>query len=338
MRPMFTFGMTTGPYGFDPLVLLLVALVVEAGVGEMRWLFRFVRHPVVVIGTLVSFLDRKLNREKRSERDRAVRGALAVLVVCGVTGAIGWGVAWLSQHHAFGWILELLLLVTLLAQRELYDHVRAVERALEREGLEPARRAVAHIVGRDPNQLDEHGVARAAIESLAENFGDAVVAPVFWYALFGMPGLMVYKAANTMDSMIGHLTPQYRAFGMAAARFDDALNVIPARLAGLLIAIAAIFAPKASPWGALKTMVRDAGKHRSVNAGWPEGAMAGALHLALAGPRRYSQHVVNDPWVGSGSARATALDIRRALYLYVVACLINALWVAALAVVRLGFS
>jgi adenosylcobinamide-phosphate synthase len=335
---MFTFGMTTGPYGFDPLVLLLVALVVEAGVGEMRWLFRFVRHPVVILGAFVAFLDRKLNREKRSAGDRAVRGAMAVLLVCGAAGAIGWGVAWLSQHHTFGWILELLLLVILLAQRGLYDHVRAVGRALEREGLEPARRAVAHIVGRDPNQLDEHGVARAAIESLAENFSDAVVAPVFWYVLFGMPGLLVYKAANTMDSMIGHLTPQYQAFGMVAARFDDALNVIPARLAGLLIAIAASFTPKANPWHALKIMARDAGKHRSVNAGWPEGAMAGALNLALAGPRRYSQHVVNDPWVGSGSARATALDIRRALYLYIVACLINALWVAALAVVRLGFS
>jgi adenosylcobinamide-phosphate synthase len=216
--------------------------------------------------------------------------------------------------------------------------VRAVALALDREGIEAGRRAVAHIVGRDPAQLDEHGVARAAIESLAENFGDAVVAPVFWYVLFGMPGLIIYKAANTMDSMIGHLTPQYRAFGMAAARFDDALNFIPARLAGILIVLAAFFAPKASPWGAFKTMIRDAGKHRSVNAGWPEGAMAGALGLALAGPRRYSQHVVNDPWVGDGRARATVLDIRRGLYVYAVACLINALMIATLAVTRFGFA
>src|SRR5690606_17129842 len=160
------------------------------------------------------------------------------------------------------------------------DHVRAVAVGLG-DNLEAGRAAVSHIVGRDPAQLDEHGVSRAAIESLAENFGDGVIAPVFWYVLFGFPGLLVYKTVNTMDSMIGHRTERYRAFGMVAARLDDALNYFPARLSALMIALAAAVSPKANPFRAIKTMVRDAGKHRSFNAGWPEGAMAGALGIAL---------------------------------------------------------
>ena len=322
-----------GNRAFDPLVLLLLALLLDAYLGDTPWLFKRIRHPVGMLGAVIAWLDEKLNREKRTAADRAARGALTVLLVCGFAGGLGLGVAWLSFHHPLGWIVELVFLVLFLAQRGLYDHVRAVQRGLN-DSLEGGRTAVAHIVGRDPQQLDEHGVARAAIESAAENFSDGVVAPVFFYVLFGAPGLFVYKAVNTMDSMIGHTTPKYRAFGMVAARLDDVLNLIPARLSGLFIVLAALFAPTAKPGRALVTMLRDAGKHRSPNAGWPEGAMAGALDLALAGPRRYREHTVNDPWIGDGTARATAQDIGRALYLFCVACLINAAWVAALAVVR----
>ncbi len=331
---MFTFGLAGGTKGFDPLVLLLVALVVEAYVGELRSVFRRVRHPVAVIGGLIQALDRKLNREHRSEMDRAVRGAFAVLLVVVGAAAVGWGVAWPSQHHEFGWIVEFVLVVLLLAQRGLYDRVKDVAVALKEPGLEPAREAVSHLVGRDPAYLDQYGIARAAIESCAENFCDAVVAPVFWYVLFGFPGLLVYKAVNTMDSMIGHRTPQYRAFGMAAARLDDALNLIPARLAGLFLSLAAVFVPTARPLRAVRTMLRDAGRHRSFNAGWPEAAAAGALDLALAGPRHYAHGTVTDAWMGDGRARLGPADIRRALYLYAVACLINGGWVAAIAVIR----
>ncbi|MCH7936493.1 MAG: cobalamin biosynthesis protein CobD [Proteobacteria bacterium] len=329
---MLTFGMTGGG-GFDPLVLLLLALVVEAYVGEAKIFFKAVPHPVRVIGNLIGFLDRKLNRENRSAADRAVRGALVVVFVAGLAICVGWAVAWLSLNHPWGWIIEFLGLVALLAARGLYDYVRAVATALK-AGVEPGRDAVRHIVGRDPANLDGPGVARAALESLAENFCDGVVAPVFWYVLFGFPGLLVYKAVNTMDSMIGHRTPQYRAFGMTAARLDDVLNLIPARLAGLFIVFAALFVPTANPRGALRVMLRDARFHRSVNAGWPEGAMAGALGLALAGPRHYATETITDPWIGDGSAKATPKDINRGLYLYAVACLINAMWVAAIAMVR----
>ncbi len=329
---MLTFGMT-GTGGFDPLVLLLMALFVEAYIGEAKRLFKVVRHPVVIIGNVTAFFERKLNRESRSEADRAVRGALVVVFLCGCAFAVGWGVSWLSLNHSFGWIIEFAGIVMLLAARSLYDHVSDVAKGL-RQNVEAGRRAVSHIVGRDPDSLNGAGVARAAIESLAENFGDGLIAPVFWYVLFGFPGLLVYKTVNTMDSMIGYRSPRYRAFGMTAARLDDVLNLIPARLAGLFFVLASLFVPTAKPGAALKIMLRDSKYHRSFNAGWPEGAMAGALGLKLAGPRQYPGTTVNDPWIGDGVADATAKDISRALYLYFVACLINGVWVAAIAVVR----
>ena len=325
----------TGGSGLEPLLILLFAMAIEAYIGEARFIFRFIRHPVAIIGGLIGVLDRKLNREKRSNMDRAVRGFITVVIVCGVAGAVGYGVTWLTAFHPFGWIIELILATTLIAQRGLFDAVRRVGVALRDGSLEDARGEVSHIVGRDPAQLDEHGVSRAAIESLAENFSDGVIAPVFWYVLFGFPGLIVYKAINTLDSMIGYKDDRYRAFGFSAARIDDIVNFVPARLSGLILVFAAMFTPTAHPLKALKVMLRDAGKHRSVNAGWPEGAVAGALNIALAGPRRYPGRVVKDPWVGDGSARATHGDIRRALYLYVVAGLINFGVVATIAAARM---
>ena len=236
---------------------------------------------------------------------------------------LGWVIEQLCRGSLAGIAVEILLIAILVAQRSLFDHVAAVARALADGGLLAGREAVRHIVGRDPASLDAHGVARAAIESLAENFSDGVVAPVFWYLVLGLPGLFAYKMANTLDSMIGHRTPHYLAFGWAAARFDDLANFVPARISGVLIAAAAFFARDGRPSRALLIMLRDGRKHRSLNAGWPEGAMAGALGLALAGPRRYAEGVVADPWVGEGTARAAPADIARALMIYRNACLIE---------------
>ena len=334
---MYTFGMVGGIHAFDPLILLLIAIFFDAYVGEMPALTRFIKHPVVLIGNLIHFLDEKLNRQKRGDMDRAIRGALTVIVVICITGTAGTCIAWLTLHHTFGWILELILLTLILAGRSLYDHVRDVVNALNID-LEHGRKSVAHIVGRDPEHLDEHGVCRAAIETVAENLCDGVVAPIFWYVLFGFPGLIIYKAVNTMDSMIGYKTAKYHAFGMTAARLDDVLNLLPARLTGIFLVLAAFFTPTASPLGAFKAMWRDASKHRSVNAGWCEAAMAGALGLALAGPRRYSNKVITDAWIGGGTARAKKSHIERALYMYVVALLINTGWVGAIAIIRLNLK
>jgi len=315
--------------GLDPLLLLLAALALDMVVGDLPGAFRFVPHPVVAIGRAVDWFDRRLNRERRDPRTRRVRGVLTVALLVLAAAALGTALALLLRGLRFGWAIEILLVAILLAQRSLFDHVAAVGRALSDGGIVGGREAVRHIVGRDPHSLDEHGVARAAIESLAENFSDGVVAPAFFYALFGLPGLFVYKTANTLDSMIGHSSPRYLQFGWAAARFDDLLNLVPARLSGLLLAAAAVAVPEAHVAPAFRVMLRDAGKHRSPNAGWPEAATAGALDLALAGPRRYEGVVVNDPWLGDGRARATTADIGRALRLYIIACLLQALLVLA---------
>jgi adenosylcobinamide-phosphate synthase len=308
----------------EGLFLLFLAIALDAVAGEMRWLFRWLPHPVVLIGRMIAALDKRLNKPTLPERERKGRGV--VLVALMTTAALGAGIAiaFIARTLPHVWLIEVFVAATLLAQRSLFDHVDDVARALEHGGLEAGRYAVSRIVGRDPQSLDEHGVARAAIESLAENFSDAVVAPVFWYALFGLPGLVLYKTVNTLDSMVGYKNDKYRAFGWASARLDDVLNWVPARLSGLIVALAACFAAKGNPWRALKTMATDARHHPSPNSGWPEAAFAGALGIALGGPRKYPGLVVDQKWIGQGRARLTVADMDRALHLFSAACLIDA--------------
>jgi adenosylcobinamide-phosphate synthase len=324
--------------GANPLLLLLAAFALDVGLGEVRSVFRSLPHPVVLAGRAIAWFDHHLNRERRDEQTRRARGVLTVVALISAAAALGVVLAGALRNIHMGWALETLLVAVLLAQRSLYEHVAAVRDALESRGLFGGREAVSHIVGRDPESLDEHGVARAAIESLVENFSDGVVAPAFYYALFGLPGILVYKMANTLDSMIGHKTPRYLQFGWAAARFDDLLNLVPARLSGMLLAVAALATPKARALPALRVMLRDAGKHHSPNAGWPEAATAGALDLALAGPRRYHGQIVNDPWLGDGRARATTSDIDHALRLYLTGCALQAALVGAVYLAIAGVS
>lgn len=322
---------TAGP---DPLLILLLAIAFDAILGDPPWLYRALPHPVVILGRGIDWLDRRLNRETAANVARRGAGALAVLILVGAAVATGWILSAAFARLPFGWVLEGLAMSSLVAQKSLYDHVAAVAQGLEQGGLEGGRKAVSLIVGRDPESLDDAGVARAAIESLAENFSDGVVAPLFWAALFGLPGLLAYKAVNTADSMIGHRTPRHEAFGWAAARLDDLVNLVPARLAGLLIVAAALMLPGARAGKALHAMRRDAPKHRSPNAGWQEAAMAGALGLAIAGPRRYGGRTVEDAWMGAGGrTEATAEDIRRALRLYLAACILQAALIALAAAV-----
>lgn len=315
---------------FPPLLLLLSALVLDGVIGGRPGPFQFLPHPVRVIGGLIGALESRLNRAGRGDRERMARGILTVVLVCATAAMAGLATAGLSRALPFGWSIELALTVSLLAQRSLFVHVRAVARGLRaRDGVAAGRAAVGHIVGRDVCSLDEAAIARAAIESCFENFADGVIAPVFWYVVGGLPGLVVYKAVNTMDSMIGHKSERYLAYGWAAARLDDLLNFVPARLAGLLVVGAAAIVPRFDAGTAWTVMRRDAIAHRSPNAGWPEGAVAGALGLALSGPRRYGDAVADEPWIGHGRAEATAADIDRALDLYTLACLLNACAVAA---------
>lgn len=290
-------------------LVAFLALGFERLAGYPNALVALIGHPVIWMGRLIGLLDARLNNNTRG------RGVLALLILLGVTATVTTAITLVLRAIPYGFVLEALLASTLLAQKSLGDAVTAVAAALRRS-LPEGRTAVSHIVGRDPQALDEPGVARAAIESLAESTSDAVVAPLFWLLLLGLPGIALYKAANTADSMIGHKTERHLQFGWAAARFDDLVNLIPSRLSALLIAAAAFFVKGASPEASWSTALPDARKHESPNAGWPEAAMAGALGFALGGPRSYDGELIDLPHFGDGRSDLGPDDIDRSLRLY----------------------
>ncbi|HTO64828.1 MAG TPA: adenosylcobinamide-phosphate synthase CbiB [Bradyrhizobium sp.] len=298
---------------------LVVAMAVDAVMGWPDFLFARIGHPVSWLGRLIAALDERCNRETDQRLVRRAVGVAAAGAVIALAVAVGWAVQ--SSIDA-GWariVLVGIIAWPFVALRSLHDHVAAVAQPLKAGDLDAARLAVARIVGRDPALLNEAGVARAAIESLAENASDGVVAPVLWGALFGLPGIVGYKAVNTLDSMIGHRSARHEQFGWAAARIDDIANVIPARVTGLLFTLVA---PR--PSEATSCMMRDARQHRSVNAGWPEAAMAGGLGVRLSGPRVYHGRVADEPWLYGAARDPGAVDIALGLKLYVRAMIVLA--------------
>ena len=307
------------------LAVLAAALVLDRLVGDPPWLWRRFPHPVVWMGRLIAWADARLNDERLGAAARRRRGVLAIVVLVSLALASGLVLAAMFSALPFGRVPEAALVSVLLAQGSLVDHVRAVASGLRDRGVPGGRAAVALIVGRDVSVLDGSGVSRAAIESAAENFADGVVTPAVWYLLLGLPGLLAFKLVNTADSMIGHLSPRHAAFGWAAARLDDLLNYLPARISALLISVAACGVGRA-PVRAARTAWRDAGLHRSPNAGWPEAAAAGALGVALGGPRRYGTSEVDGAWLGGEGRRdADAEDVGTAVRL------IDAAWGVGLA-------
>jgi adenosylcobinamide-phosphate synthase len=311
------------------LALALAAQGVEALIGYPAPLYRAFRHPVTWMGGWLALLEAGLNRANFGFAARRGLGALAlILYLAPVALAAEALTRGLAPLGALGFIILALAAASLPAQRSLDSHVRTVADGLD-ASLDEGRQAVAMIVGRNPDFLDGSGVARAAIESLAENFSDGIVAPLIWTAIDGLTGGALYKAINTADSMIGHQDERYAAFGWAAARLDDLINLPASRLAALWLTIAAVVTPGASASEAARAVWRDASRHRSPNAGWPEAAMAGALGLKLAGPRVYGEALIEDAFMGCGRRDANVADIRRALALYHVACGIHAVALAA---------
>ena len=305
---------------------MVVAMAVDALLGWPAWLFARIGHPVTWLGGLIAAIDTAWNRASDPPALRRAAGVAGAVVVIALAVALGWIV---QSALPSGWIqmaLVGILAWPLVALRSLHDHVAAVATPLLAGDIAAAREAVSRIVGRDPASLDEAGIARAAIESLAENASDGIVAPVFWGALFGLPGILGYKAINTLDSMIGHRNERHEAFGWAAARIDDVANFIPARLTGFLFVM---LAPRRSD--ALACMMRDARRHRSPNAGWPEAAMAGGLGVRLSGPRIYHGSITNEPWLNEGARDPRAADITEALTVYRRAMLLVAGVLAILA-------
>jgi adenosylcobinamide-phosphate synthase len=314
--------------------LAFTALVIELAFGYPDALYRWIGHPVSWIGALIAWCDRIWNRQEFSFERRRMLGVATLLLLLPASVLSGVITFRLAQHFLSGFASTLVcgaVASTLLAQRSLDAHVRGVADALEQKGIEAGRAAVSKIVGRDTASLDEAGVSRAAIESLAENFSDGVVAPLFWLLIAGLPGILGYKTINTADSMIGHKSDRYLAFGWASARVDDLVNLPASRLSAFWLVLAAAMISGLSPRGAVTAVWRDAPRHRSPNAGWPEAAMAGALGVRLAGPRAYAGTMRDYHWIGDGRETAGAQDIRAALRQYRIACAIQLACVAGLA-------
>lgn len=305
------------------LFIIFFALILDRLVGDPDAIWRRVPHPVVLFGQAIGLMDRLFNGKRLSAETRRFNGAACIAVLLAASVLLGFVMhRLLAAIEPFGLLAEVVVVAIFLAQKSLLDHVRAVSEGLKQGGLEGGRRAVSMIVGRDPATLDEPAVCRAGIESLAENFSDGVVAPAFWYVLFGLPGLFAYKMLNTADSMIGHKNAKYLEFGWASARLDDLANWPAARLSALFIAAGAWLAKgRASARLAVGTALRDAGLHRSPNSGWPEAAMAGALGIGLAGPRIYGGLRVDEPMMNaSGRTTATPADMDLALRIFSAAC------------------
>ena len=303
---------------FDPIVIAFAVLLFDLLIGDPAWLYRRIPHPIVFIGNFIGWLEKHFNKGIRSKEIQFLSGALVVLMTITLAGLVGYGITVLSLQIPASGLVIAVLASSLIACKGLYQAVAKVRDGLN-ISLDAGRDAVRHIVGRDPDSLDEAGVARAGIESLAENFLDGTISPLFWFVLFGLPGLLIYKAINTLDSMIGHHNERYEYFGKFAARLDDGANYIPARLTGLLIAACSVFLPKTDVIAAFKILFQDAGKHKSMNAGWQEAAMAGALGISLAGPRQYGGKLTPDHWMNdAGRKDCSATDMSRALNLYAI--------------------
>ena len=291
--------------------MMLVAMLLDSMIGWPARLYAAIGHPVTWIGALIRRLDLALNHDAAPDFSRRIAGVATALVVIGVASGVAWALQCALPAGWLGIVIGGVLVWPLLALRAMYAHVAAVVSPLQSNDLAQARFAVSMIVGRNAAVLDEAGVARAAMESLAENTSDGIVAPLFWGAVLGLPGIAAYKAINTLDSMIGHRTPRFEAFGWASARIDDLVNLIPARLTGAVFALVS-----AAPRQAVNVMWRDAGLHRSPNAGWPEAAMAAGLGVRLSGPRVYADWVADEPWVNAGAPDPTPADLQRGLALY----------------------
>lgn len=308
-------------------LILLAAIGLDRIVGDPPWLWQRVPHPVVVFGKGIDLFEKRLNTGAFTPEGRRLNGVFTIVALLALTILVGMLLSMIFHHLGFlGLILEIIVVAVFLAQKSLGDHVQAVADGLLRNGLEGGRQAVAMIVGRDPKTLDEAGVSRAAIESLSENFADGVVAPVFWYLIAGLPGILAYKMLNTADSMIGHKNERFLQFGWASARLDDLANWPAARLSAGFIAVAALVRLGAGAGRrSLSAALRDSGLHRSPNSGWPEAAIAGALDLQLAGPRVYGGIRVSEPMMhAAGRADAGPQDILSAICVFYTACSVMA--------------
>tara|TARA_R100001369_G_scaffold32766_2_gene57741 strand:+ start:1380 stop:2321 length:942 start_codon:yes stop_codon:yes gene_type:complete len=307
---------------------ILLGFLVEAALSWPAPLYAKIGHPVSWIGHAIRAIETRLNTAEKTPARLRLLGGVGVCMVLTLAVVPAIAVAAVLPDGWVGYAIGGVLAWPFLAPRSLFEHVAAVAKPLAKGDTSAARYAVSMIIGRDPDKLDDAAIARASLESLAENASDGVVAPVFWGVVLGLPGLVGYKAINTMDSMIGHRSARYRHYGMVAARLDDLVNLIPARLTGLLFVLVSGHTQRAAA-----VMLRDARHHRSPNAGWPEGAMAGALDVRLSGPRVYGTEIADEPWLNAEGQEADATGLRRGLALYLRAMFVLAVVLALVALI-----
>lgn len=312
------------------LLILLLAIILDMLVGDPDWIWRKFPHPVVGFGKVISVLDQYLNRVRDNRSMRKKLGILALVIMLSLALIIGLLLSALFQQFGvIGFAIEIIIVAVLIAQKSMSDHIKAIIDPLSKGDIEGARQAVGMIVGRETSQMDASDVTRSSIESLAENFSDGVVAPVFWYALLGLPGILMYKMLNTADSMIGHKTVEHEDFGWASAKLDDLANWLPARISAILISLAAFISiGMLSFKNAIWTVLNNASLHRSPNAGWPETAMAGAFNVVLSGPRTYDGHITLEPYLNpTGRLKLTHLDLKNAHKLFWLSCILEAIFI-----------
>lgn len=303
------------------LKIILVAIVIDAIWGDPKQFYEKFSHPVIWIGKLINLLDQKLNKPNIASYTQKKHGFYALFFIVTIPSFIGFllqKILFRLFYYNLAIFLSGIIGSIFIAQRSLYEHVDAVRKEIDQKNLTKARLAVSKIVGRETKHLDQSSICRAAIESLAENFSDGVIAPIFWGYIGGLPGIIAYKAINTADSMIGHLTKRYQHFGYAAAKTDDYVNYPAARLSALYILLCSN-----NFFKNLKQTFQNAKKHNSPNAGWPEAAMAHCLNIQLAGPRQYKEQVINTPYIGKGRKHLTSTDIKKALINFNISSLIN---------------
>jgi len=332
---MFLIGISGQSGGFDPLVLLLIGLLLEALVGNLSNPSQWSGNPLNLVYRYGVWCAHKLNRESRSERDRGIRGGLALLLLITLSAAFGWLIASLSQKIQLIWFFEVTLIVLLINQRGTHAQVQRIIRALKQNDLITAQSVLSRSIDETANRMDADQIARTGFELCAVSLAKDVVAPVFWYILFGLPGLLVFVSVSNMNQIVGKKTEKYRAFGFAASRLNDILQFVPTRIAGIFVVLGAIFVPTAKPYESFKVMYRDATKFHSYVIGWPLSAMVGALRLAFPNDNETFNKSVSVSWIGDGSPRITTRDVGLALYLFTVSCLLNVAIVAGLTVFRI---
>ncbi len=318
----------------DPLILWLVVIVADALFAGLPGLRTALALPLRFVDRTTLWLDRKLNRAQRSIANRLCRGALLVCVLALAAYGAGWVVAAAARALPYGWPLEAVAIACLILQRRMIDPLRRIAGCLAVHDLDAARAALARLVAYEGAGLDAHTVARGAVEAGAAKLCDGVVAAAFWYLLLGLPGLCVWRTVNVIADRIGHPSPRFAAFGLTAARLDEALGLLPALITGMILVMAAVFVPSAGPATAFGVWLRSLRRGGVLDSGRAQGAAAGALGLALAGPRRLDGRVSGAAWVGDGRARVGAPEVLRAVLLFAVACVIAAAFLAAMVVAR----